>query len=248
MTPGMVEELRARFTKFHGREPPDDDELWLFQRDEEARARAAKDTGLANFLPRIAIAAAAGAVITRPKIWLAEFESFNRGVPFYPSAWLGEVTDSIKANRKKGEPSAKVLAFGARKFADEASHTNHGFVVMAFRFIADLLLCWPGTAQLVVAWLVQHGHLQPQGTRVRDGKMIVNGPNGYILQMLGDVPTEPEIVQPDDPAAAKLFMMRRMAQSWEHWRPRFWKLVQRPTGWANTSPLRTWKDDDPLPA
>ncbi len=185
----------------------------------------------------------------RPKIWLAEFESFNRGVPFYPSAWLGEVNASIETNRKVGDPSAKLLAFGARKFADEASHTDHGFVVMAFRFIAVLIFCWPATAQRVVAWLVEHGHLLPQGTRVRDGKMIVNGPNGYILQMRGDVPAaEAVIVQPDDPAAPQRAMRLRMSQCWERWRPRFWKLVNRPTGWANTSPLRQWKDDDPLPA
>jgi len=183
------------------------------------------------------------------KIWLAEFESFRRDAPFYPSAWLGEVTDSIAARRKVGDPSAKLLAFAARKFADEASHTDHGFVVMAYRFIATLIFCWPATAQRVVAWLVEHGHLHPRGTRVRDGKMIVNGPNGYILQMRGDVPAEigPEAAVADDPVAAKVSLIRRIGDAWERWRPCF-GLLNRPTGWANTNPLRAFRGDDPAPA
>lgn len=205
-------------------------------------------TPLISRLPGVALAAITGR-IKPTKEWLADVEKGpRRDKPFVPSEWRNHGLLVIERDRVAGEPSKRLLT--ALTKALEKEQDGNGFVVATFWFLARwLLACWPATAQLGIRWMVNHGLICPQPTRVRDGKMVVNGPNAYTLQMPDEVPADdaPEVVPADDPVAVALSVMRRIARAWEYWRPRF-GLVARPSGWANTSPQRQWKDDDPLPA
>ncbi len=207
-------------------------------------------TPLADRLPGAAKAAIGGRV-KYDKEWLEDVKRFKRDTPFAASEWQSEVRAAIEAKRQIGEPSARILNAAAGKLVDQADRdfTGQGLAVIAFRFLAWLLLCWPETARRSIRWLELHGHICTRGTRVREGKAIWNGPNAYVLQMLGDVPRDDahDAPTPDDPVRLALSVMRRMARAWERWLPCF-GLVARPSGWANASPLRQWKDDDPLPA
>jgi len=248
----------AQFVKRYGREPTDKADLieglTAISREHTTKIAdlPAPDPSkpLAKRLPGAAVAAVDGRV--KPtKEWLADVEKGpKRDRPFVPSEWKNHCLTVIERERVEGDPSKSILTAFTKAMVTEQNHDNNGFVVVTFWFIARWLLgCWPATAQRCVRWMVDHGLICPQPTRVRDGRMIVNGPNAYTLQMPDEVPGEdaPEVVPANDPAALALSVMRRIARAWDYWRPRF-GLHPRPTGWANTSPLRQWKDDDPLPA
>lgn len=228
--------------------------LFLQQREAEAKLTPPTPppvTPLAARLPGAA-KAAVGAEVRYPKIHMEDAQKFRRGVPINLSEWETEAFASIDANRKVGDPSVQLLKALVRQMAKEAAHGDEGFLIAAFRFLALLLGVVKDTSRLGIRWLELHGHVYTVGTRVRDGKMIVNGPNAYVLMMRGDVPPEPEVAEPPvaplvDPAALVLSLMRRMARAAERWAPCF-GLMPRPSGWANTSPLRAFRGDDPAPA
>jgi hypothetical protein len=245
-------EILARFVKRYHFEPNDEREVATFLEQERASALSGAKpppvTPLAARLPGAGKAAIDGR-IKPTKEWLTDVEKGpKRDRPFVPSEWRNHALRKVEAERVKGEPSK--LALTAWIKMAEKEQDGNGFMVVTFWFMARRLMgCWPATAQRCTRWMVDHGLICPQPTRVRDGRMIVNGPNAYTLQMPDEVPAdeEPEIVPADDPVALTLSVMRRIARAWDYWRPRF-GLVARPTGWANTSPLRQYRGDDPLPA
>ncbi len=245
-------EIRAAFVDKYGWEPSDSD-LANFVGQLRAHADPASGhppvTPLAARLPGAALAAVTGR-IKPTKEWLADVEKGpKRDTPFVPSIWRNHALNVIERERVTRDPSKVILTAWVR--AMEKEQDGNGFLVTSFWFMARWLLgCWPGLAQRCVRWGLEHKLISYQPTRVRKGIFVMNGPNAYILQMPDEVPDEgpDEVPLPaDDPVAVALSVMRRIARAWDYWRPRF-GLVARPTGWANTSPLRQWKDDDPLPA
>jgi hypothetical protein len=254
-------ELERSFVTAHGRPPNDDGDrmLWAQQVALLAESNLPIEgvtpeppppvTPLANRLPGAAKAVITGR-IKPTKEWLADVEKGpKRDRPFVPSVWRNHALNVIERERVKAEPSKVALTAWVRMA--EKEQDGNGFLVLTFWFMARWLLgCWPGLAQRCVRWMVDHFLVCPQPTRVRDGKFVMNGPNAYTLQMPDEVPEPddpPETVPATDAVAVALSVMRRIARAWEYWRPRF-GLVARPSGWANTSPQRQWKDDDPLPA
>jgi hypothetical protein len=173
-------------------------------------------------------------------IWDTDAENFKRDTPFIASAWQDEVDASIERYRKPKQPSAKCLGAVSAELL-KRDYQRQGCVIRALRMF--VLEMWYGreSVRRSIDWLEEHGHIYRQPTRTRDGKLIRNAANCYVLQMQGDLPPSftsadvPADVPADAPSEEFIAVARHIAGE-KRWSPCFGTVIR--DHWLNIWPQR----------